>query len=185
MKNKKRLLIFHPYLATYRIDVYNRLAKDYEVKVILTGHPNEISGLGFNLEKINEQAQFDYHYYNKGRYIGRHLLSTIYFKAIKEFKPDVVVGTGGYVCGPVLLAAALMKVPTLIQEQNVIPGITNKILGKFVDAVAVGYQEAKQYFSAKKVFFTGNPCSGKGDCQSIGISSQSEATGLLRGPETG
>ena len=91
MKNKKRLLIFHPYLATYRIDVYNRLAKDYEVKVILTGHPNEISGLGFTLEKINEQAQFDYHYYNKGRYIGRHLLSTIYFKAIKEFKPDVVL----------------------------------------------------------------------------------------------
>ena len=79
------------------------------------------------------------------------------YQIIKEFKPDVVVGTGGYVCGPVLLAAALMKVPTLIQEQNVIPGITNKILGKFVDAVAVGYQEAKQYFSAKKVFFTGNP----------------------------
>ena len=56
------------------------------------------------------------------------------YQIIKEFKPDVVVGTGGYVCGPVLLAAALMKVPTLIQEQNVIPGITNKILGKFVDA---------------------------------------------------
>ena len=46
MAIKKKLLIFHPYLATYRIDVYNRFIQDYEVKVILTGHPNEIAGLG-------------------------------------------------------------------------------------------------------------------------------------------
>ncbi|WP_110953220.1 undecaprenyldiphospho-muramoylpentapeptide beta-N-acetylglucosaminyltransferase [Anaerosinus massiliensis] len=78
-------------------------------------------------------------------------------KIIKEFKPNVVIGTGGYVCGPVLLAASLMKIPTMIQEQNVIPGITNKILAKFVDKIAVGYNEAGQYFSPDKVVFTGNP----------------------------
>ena len=57
---------------------------------------------------------------------------------ISDFKPDVVIGTGGYVCGPILMAAALRNIPTLIQEQNVIAGITNKILSRFVDIVAVG-----------------------------------------------
>ena len=61
---------------------------------------------------------------------------------ISSFKPDVVIGTGGYVCGPILMAAALRNIPTLIQEQNVIAGITNKILSRFVDVVAVGYNEA-------------------------------------------
>ena len=79
------------------------------------------------------------------------------FRIIKSFKPDVVIGTGGYVCGPILLAASLMKIPTLIQEQNVIPGITNKILSKFVDLIAIGYQEAEKYFPKEKVVFTGNP----------------------------
>ena len=91
MEKKKKLLIFHPYLATYRIDLYNRFTKDFEVRVILTGHPKEIAGLGFNLENINSQAEFDYKYYNHGIYIGRHLLSLIYIKVIKEFKPDIVL----------------------------------------------------------------------------------------------
>ena len=77
---------------------------------------------------------------------------------ISDFKPDIVIGTGGYVCGPLLLAAALRGIPTLIQEQNVVPGITNKILSRFVDVVAVGYEEAAPYFPrAKKVIYTGNP----------------------------
>ncbi|WP_425060775.1 UDP-N-acetylglucosamine--N-acetylmuramyl-(pentapeptide) pyrophosphoryl-undecaprenol N-acetylglucosamine transferase [Sporomusa carbonis] len=81
-------------------------------------------------------------------------------KIIKDFKPDVVIGTGGYVCGPVLLAASLLKIPTLIQEQNVIPGITNKILARFVDKIAVGYAEAERCFGRYKpqqIVFTGNP----------------------------
>ena len=81
-------------------------------------------------------------------------------KIIKDFKPDVVIGTGGYVCGPVLLAASLLKVPTMIQEQNVIPGITNKILSRFVDKIAVGYKETEPYFTKYKpdqIIFTGNP----------------------------
>ena len=77
---------------------------------------------------------------------------------ISDFKPDIVIGTGGYVCGPLLLVAALREIPTLIQEQNVVPGITNKILSRFVDVVAVGYEEAIPHFpSAKKVIYTGNP----------------------------
>ncbi len=77
---------------------------------------------------------------------------------ISDYKPDIVIGTGGYVCGPLLLAAALRGIPTLIQEQNVVPGITNKILSRFVDVVAVGYEEAIPHFSkAKQVVYTGNP----------------------------
>ncbi len=79
-------------------------------------------------------------------------------RIIRQFKPDVVVGTGGYVAGPVLLAAALSRVPTLIQEQNAFPGITNRLLGRFVSAVALGYAEAERYFPKDgRVMVTGNP----------------------------
>lgn len=77
---------------------------------------------------------------------------------VKSFCPDIVIGTGGYVCGPVLLAASLMRIPTIIQEQNVIPGITNRILARFVNKIAVGYEEAAKHFSRPdKTVFTGNP----------------------------
>lgn len=77
---------------------------------------------------------------------------------LKEFKPDVVIGTGGYVCGPILMAAALSHIPTMIQEQNVIPGVTNKILSHVVDRVALGYKEAKARFPVQdKCVYTGNP----------------------------
>lgn len=79
-------------------------------------------------------------------------------KIIRKFKPDIVIGTGGYVCGPVLLAASLLSVPTMIQEQNVIPGITNRILARFVKKIALGYANAANYFSHKeKTIYTGNP----------------------------
>lgn len=79
-------------------------------------------------------------------------------KFISQFKPDLVIGTGGYVCGPVLLAASLLKIPTMIQEQNVIPGATNKILSRFVDKVVLGFAETEKYFvNSGKVFFSGNP----------------------------
>lgn len=81
---------------------------------------------------------------------AKHILSC--------FKPDVVIGTGGYVCGPILMAAALSGVPTMIQEQNVIPGITNKILSRVVDRVALGYKEAQARFPRPdKCVYTGNP----------------------------
>lgn len=77
---------------------------------------------------------------------------------IRKFKPDVVIGTGGFVCGPVLLAASLSGVPALIQEQNVIPGVTNMILSKFVTRVALGYREAAGRFKRKNILvYTGNP----------------------------
>lgn len=91
--------------------------------------------------------------------LGKTALGIVKANAIIcKFRPDVVIGTGGYVCGPILMAAALHNIPTLIQEQNVIAGITNKILSRFVDVVAMGYKDAAASFSkAKRVVYTGNP----------------------------
>jgi UDP-N-acetylglucosamine--N-acetylmuramyl-(pentapeptide) pyrophosphoryl-undecaprenol N-acetylglucosamine transferase len=77
---------------------------------------------------------------------------------LRRFRPDVVIGTGGYVCGPILLAAALERIPTMIQEQNVIPGVTNRILSHFVDVVALGYEDARSRFAKPgRCLWTGNP----------------------------
>ncbi len=79
-------------------------------------------------------------------------------RIIKKFKPDMVVGTGGYVCGPVLYAAAKMGIPTLVHESNAYAGITTRILAKYVDTVAIGMEAARDRISgAKNIVFTGNP----------------------------
>lgn len=79
-------------------------------------------------------------------------------RILREFQPDVVVGTGGYVCGPVVLMASLLRIPAAIQEQNVIPGMTNKILSRFVKLVLVGFAEAARYFPPGiKIAAPGNP----------------------------
>jgi UDP-N-acetylglucosamine--N-acetylmuramyl-(pentapeptide) pyrophosphoryl-undecaprenol N-acetylglucosamine transferase len=77
-------------------------------------------------------------------------------RLIKAFQPDIVVGAGGYVSGPVLLTAALMHVPTLVMESNAVPGFTNRTLARFVDAAAVSFEAALGYFRGKGVL-TGNP----------------------------
>lgn len=78
-------------------------------------------------------------------------------KIINEYKPDIVIGTGGYVCGPVLINASFMGIPTIIHEQNVYPGVTNRILSRFVDVVMVSFEESKKYIKSKNVYVTGNP----------------------------
>jgi len=79
-------------------------------------------------------------------------------RIIKEFKPDIVIGTGGYVCGTMLMTAAFMGIPTIIHEQNAFPGVTNRILSRFVDRIALTFEEASDYFPRKsKIKVTGNP----------------------------
>lgn len=78
-------------------------------------------------------------------------------RLIRHFSPDVVIGTGGYVAGPVVYAAAKLDVPTVIHEQNSVPGLTNKFLSRYVDRVAVSMQEASEFFPQDKCEFTGNP----------------------------
>lgn len=68
------------------------------------------------------------------------------YNLVNRIEPDLVIGTGGYVCGPVLFWGAMKRVPTAIQEQNAMPGVTNKILSHFVDKVFLGYKDAEKYF---------------------------------------
>jgi UDP-N-acetylglucosamine--N-acetylmuramyl-(pentapeptide) pyrophosphoryl-undecaprenol N-acetylglucosamine transferase len=77
-------------------------------------------------------------------------------RLIGEFRPDVVVGAGGYVSGPVLLTAALTGIRTLVMESNALPGFTNRQLARFVDAAAVSFEESLPFFRGKGVV-TGNP----------------------------
>ena len=76
---------------------------------------------------------------------------------INKFKPDVVIGTGGFASGPLLQTAAMKGVPTLIQEQNSYPGITNKLLSKKVSKICVAYEGLERFFPKEKLILTGNP----------------------------
>ncbi len=78
-------------------------------------------------------------------------------KIVRQFQPDVVVGTGGFASGPVLHMAAKKGISCLIQEQNSYAGITNKILAKKVAKICVAYEGLEKYFPADKIVFTGNP----------------------------
>lgn len=78
-------------------------------------------------------------------------------KIIKKFNPDVVIGTGGFASGSVLQVAQSMKIPTLIQEQNSYPGITNKVLSKKAKKICVAYYGLEKFFPKEKIVFTGNP----------------------------
>ncbi len=79
-------------------------------------------------------------------------------KILREFRPDIAIGTGGYVCGPVLLKAAKMGIPTLVHESNAYPGVTTKMLAKSAAAILLPTEAAKQYIpSGTRTVVTGNP----------------------------
>ncbi|MEY2691695.1 MAG: hypothetical protein RIT03_85 [Bacteroidota bacterium] len=78
-------------------------------------------------------------------------------RIIRNFKPDVVIGTGGFASGPLLQMANSRGIPTLIQEQNSYPGITNKLLSKKASKICVAYDKLDRFFPASKLVFTGNP----------------------------
>jgi len=78
-------------------------------------------------------------------------------RIIKSFKPDVAIGTGGYASGPMLRVASKRGIPSLIQEQNSFPGITNRLLSKTVDRICVAFEGMDRYFPSNKITITGNP----------------------------
>ena len=94
-----------------------------------------------------------------GKLKGLFILPKSFLEAraiVKSFKPDVVVGAGGYVSGPVLLMASLMRVPTLVMDSNALPGFTNRRLAPFVTCAALTFEDALPYFGEKGIV-TGNP----------------------------
>ena len=101
-----------------------------------------------NLKNIVENMKLPFRFVNSIRKARR---------IIKEFKPDIAVGVGGYASAPLLFAATEMKIPTLIQEQNGFAGLTNKMLGRRVDKICVAYEGMEKFFPADKIILTGNP----------------------------
>jgi UDP-N-acetylglucosamine--N-acetylmuramyl-(pentapeptide) pyrophosphoryl-undecaprenol N-acetylglucosamine transferase len=79
------------------------------------------------------------------------------YTILRSFKPDVVIGTGGFASGAVLKVAAMLNIPTVIQEQNSFPGITNKLLAKKANVICVAYENLEHFFPKNKIRFTGNP----------------------------
>lgn len=152
----------HIYPALTIADQIKRLAPDAEIIFIGTEHGLEkdiVPRYGYPLKFIEvagfrRSLSFDTLRSAVKLFQGLHDAYSI----IKNEKPDLVIGTGGYVCGPVVFMAALRGIPTCIQEQNAMPGVTNKILAHYVKKIFLGYKEAAKYFSGSAVKeYTGNP----------------------------
>ncbi|MGH9836020.1 MAG: undecaprenyldiphospho-muramoylpentapeptide beta-N-acetylglucosaminyltransferase [Blastocatellia bacterium] len=129
--------------------VFVGTARGLETKII----PRE----GFNLELIEVAALKRVGFINRIKSLL--MLPKSFFTArslIKQFKPDVVIGVGGYASGPVVLTASWMGVPAMVAEQNALPGFTNRVLARFIEAAAVSFEEARMFFK-EKAEVTGNP----------------------------
>jgi UDP-N-acetylglucosamine--N-acetylmuramyl-(pentapeptide) pyrophosphoryl-undecaprenol N-acetylglucosamine transferase len=140
--------------------------RDQDSEILFIGAKKEVStGIiesgGYKLVKIDVRG-FDRKHPTRNVAAIRALASSgVQIRRIlKEFKPDAVVGTGGYVSGPVIREAHRRGIPTFIHEQNVIPGVANKLAARYADEIFVAFAPAKGYFKEKdrvKVTVTGNP----------------------------
>lgn len=139
-------------------------SKGEEVEIVFTGREQGLEGelvpkAGYKL--INVQAKpfpmrigLEMHNAIKALRIGNKQCREL----ISEFKPDAVIGTGGYVCAPLLMQARRMKVPTILHESNAFPGRANKLLARGCNLVLTGFPNQEKIFKrAKRVVFTGNP----------------------------
>jgi UDP-N-acetylglucosamine--N-acetylmuramyl-(pentapeptide) pyrophosphoryl-undecaprenol N-acetylglucosamine transferase len=139
------------------------LKRDQKTAVIFIGTRKGIESrllakLGYTLEEIDIEGI-------KGRGVKALMKGVCQIpksmaqsrRIMKTFHPDIVVGVGGYASGPAVLVAHWMGVPTVIAEQNAVCGVTNKILGRFVDKIFVTYEQTKKFFPADKVVVSGNP----------------------------
>lgn len=145
-------------------------------KVPAAGYPIEglwISGLQRRLTTDNLLFPFK-------------VISSLYKarKIIKSFSPDVVIGTGGYASGPTLRMAANSGIPTLIQEQNSFPGITNKMLASKADRICVAYPEMDKFFPATKIRLTGNPVRNEIEFSTISRTAAHQHYDLINGKIT-
>ncbi len=125
-------------------------SKGIEAKIV----PKE----GYDLRFIRSEGLVGKNIFRTVRSLFKILLSlNDSYRILKDIKPDLVLGVGGYSSGPLLLSAKLMGIPTIIHEQNTMPGFANKVLGKFVDTIAVTYHESMKYFPRDRTYITGNP----------------------------
>ena len=152
----------HIYPALTIADTIQKIAPEAEIRFVGTTHGLEkdlVPRAGYPIDFIDVQGF--------KRSLSPDTFRSVYKlftglrdakRLLDEYKPHLVIGTGGYVCGPVVFLAAVKGIPTCVQEQNALPGVTNKILSRFVKKIFLGYKEADKYFAGKaKKIFTGNP----------------------------
>ena len=153
--------------------VADRLLKlDPEGKVLFVGTPDRMESelvprAGYDFKGI-EVSSFSRQMNLEGLKFNakslKHVLSATgkAKKIVKDFKPDIAIGTGGYVCYPVLKAAAALNVPTLVHESNAVPGLTTKMLIADVDRILVGFEASRAHYGdPRKVYVTGTPVRGE------------------------
>jgi len=137
--------------------------KKGEVEILYIGKINAQEEKLCKKEKIPFQGIKVFYFHRKK--ILKNFKTLYYFlkayfkikKIIKKFKPDIIIGTGGYVSSPVVFAGAKYKIKTIIHEQNSIPGLTNKFLSRYASKIAISMPSSKEYFPVDKVVLTGNP----------------------------
>jgi UDP-N-acetylglucosamine--N-acetylmuramyl-(pentapeptide) pyrophosphoryl-undecaprenol N-acetylglucosamine transferase len=167
MQNELKIMITgggtggHVFPAIAVADAIKRLRPDAEFLFVGANGRMEMERVpkaGYKIEGLNI-AGFQRSLSLKNLAFPFKLLSSLRKakRIVAEFKPNVVIGTGGYASGPVMRAAQRAGIPTLIQEQNSYAGVTNKLLGKKATTVCVAYDQMEQFFDKGKVLFTGNP----------------------------
>jgi UDP-N-acetylglucosamine--N-acetylmuramyl-(pentapeptide) pyrophosphoryl-undecaprenol N-acetylglucosamine transferase len=149
------------------IAIANRIKENYpDAEILFVGTPKGIESeivpkAGYEIKTVTVQGfkrKIDFDNLKRVLKLFKGLEESR--RVIKKFKPDIVIGTGGYVSGPVLFNAAMAKFPTVIHEQNSFPGITNKMLSRVVTTVLTSFEDAHQRFpkeSQGKLVLTGNP----------------------------
>jgi UDP-N-acetylglucosamine--N-acetylmuramyl-(pentapeptide) pyrophosphoryl-undecaprenol N-acetylglucosamine transferase len=136
--------------------------RDPEAEILFVGTPRGLESKivpreGFKLEMMKVGALKGVSMAERAKSIAGLPLSFVSaLRIIRRFRPGIVIGVGGYSSGPMLMVAALMKIPTMVVEPNAMPGFTNRMLSRFVDGAALSFEDAQEYFGGRGVV-TGNP----------------------------
>ena len=136
--------------------------RDEAAEILFVGTPRGLESRivpreGFDLEMIKVSALKGVSFLQRVKsLVGLPASFVSALRILRRFKPDVVIGVGGYSSGPTLLMAAMKRIPTMIVEPNAMPGFTNRRLARFVDAAALTFEDARKYFGRRGVV-TGNP----------------------------
>lgn len=137
--------------------------KQNNIKLLFVGAKNRMEMEKIPLEGYNIEglwiSGFQRRFTIKNILFPFKILASIWSakRILSRFKPDIVIGTGGYASGPVLYVAAKRNIPCIIQEQNSYPGVTNRILSRYVQKVCVAYDNMQRFFPKEKIYLTGNP----------------------------
>ncbi len=137
--------------------------RDRKTEVIFVGTERGIEARiipreGYPIRFVRSEGFVGKSTFHKIKAAAKTILSVIdSYGILKAVKPDMVIGVGGYASGAIVLIAAMKSVPTMIHEQNSVPGLTNKMLGRVVKRVCVTYHESLSFFPLGKTFLTGNP----------------------------